>query len=113
MMENTEHITFKLSYREAAREIEDKKKQVEEGKKRIDSLILSLRALGCDAVARPTKTKAAAQVTIKYPTVANATRATKRGGRKSSGLPANSPLKNMSVGDALLWMKELFLHLFL
>lgn len=105
-MQNTQEITFKLAYRAAAAEVEDKKEQVRIGKERVDSLILSLRALGCEAVAKPTKTGAAAQVKIKYPTVEDATRATKRGGRKSNGLPANSPLKGLSGYEAYRWIQE-------
>lgn len=105
-MQNTQEITFKLAYRAAAAEVEDKKEQVRIGKERVDSLILSLRALGCEAVAKPTKTGAAAQVKIKYPTVEDATKATKRGGRKSRGLPAKSPLKGMTGWQAWNWMKE-------
>lgn len=105
-MENTKVIQFKLPYRAAASEVEDKKEQVTEGRERVEDLVRSLRALGLDVMASPTKTGAAADVTIMYPTVEGATRATKRGGRKSNGIPAGSPLAGLSGYEVWEWMKE-------
>lgn len=104
-MENSKMIQFKLNYRDAARGVEDKKLQVEVGRERVEDLLKSLRALGLDVSMEPTSTGAAAYVTIAYPEVNAALKATRRGGMQMYiEVPEGSPIKHMTVGDALEWM---------
>ena len=92
-MNNTEEIRFKISCLDAT---------IDE----VDSFIRSLRAFGCDVATSRTSDVSSVEVAIKYPTAENATRVMKRGGRKAKSLPANSPLKDMDVDSALMWMNE-------
>lgn len=106
-MKNTKAIQFKLPYRAAAQDVKDKKQQVEIGKERIRGLLDSLRALGCLVRMEETSTGSAAVIAIAYPSTADARKATKRGGRRMKiEIPAGSPLKGKTVGDARDWMED-------
>ena len=107
-METSKRISFKIGYREFARDVEDKSMQVEEGKFRLYDLLRSLEALGCEVMEVPTSAKnaTATEVVIEYPTVEAAEHAMKRGGRHAYALPVGSRLHGMTAGEAREWLAK-------